>query len=316
MVAGRFSWSVLGVDNLVRNARSEEKPVKIPIFENEIIRPFDWLGLTGSFWELHIDTIIFTWIAMAITFTLVLASRFYFRRRIVNPFSFAVEQVIEFFADLATESFGGFQYEYFTFITSLFLFTFFCNSAGMLPFVKEPTEDINTALACGVGSFLYIQYKKIELRGFKTYFLDFFKPIAVLFPINVVGELAKAISMSFRLFGNILGGSIIILIAIKSTEPYRIHFMIYTAIVLPLVMLIPKIIDLNNYPWLQKLVTINNLLIFSSAWLLIFFGLFEGVVQAFVITMLTTTYLSLISGNNDDPQQVVTQQVAAQESRA
>jgi len=250
---------------------------------------------------------------MAITFSLVFASLFYFRRRIVNPFSFAVEQTIEFFADLATESFGSFQYEYFTFITSLFLFTFFCNSAGMLPFVTEPTEDINTALACGVGSFFYIQYKKIELRGWKIYFTDFFKPISVLFPINVVGELAKAISMSFRLFGNILGGSIIILIAIKSTEPYRIHFMIYTAIALPIIMLIPKIIDLKNYPWLQKFITINNLLIFSSAWLLIFFGLFEGVVQAFVITMLTTTYLSLISGNNDDTNQAKTEEISIQE---
>ena len=249
---------------------------------------------------------------MAIMFSLVLASRFYFRRRIINPFSVAVEQTIEFFANLATESFGSFQYEYFTFITSLFLFTFFCNSAGMLPFVKEPTEDINTALACGIGSFLYIQYKKIELRGWKIYFTDFFKPIAVLFPINVVGELAKAISMSFRLFGNILGGSIIILIAIKSTEPYRIHFMIYTAIALPIIMLIPKIIDLENYPWLQKFVTLNNLLIFSSAWLLIFFGLFEGVVQAFVITMLTTTYLSLISGNNNDTNQTKTQETSIQ----
>lgn len=272
--------------------------MKIPIFQHAAINPLAWLGLTGSFWEIHIDTLIFTWIAMAMIFAIVFATRFFCRRHETNPFSFAVEQSIEFFVELCNESFGSFKYEYFAFITSIFIFTMFCNFSGLLPFVKEPTEDLNTALACGVSSFAYVQYQKIKCVGFWNYWKDFFKPIFILFPLNVVGEIAKAASMSFRLFGNILGGSIIVLIAIQASAPYRIHFMIYTALALPLLLLLPRLVDLEKHSFLKNIITINNFFIFSGAWMLMFFNLFEAVVQAFVITMLTTTYLSLISQNN------------------
>ena len=268
--------------------------MKIPIFEHATVYPLKALGLTNPFWNIHIETIIFTWISMAMIFFIVFTGRYYFKRNKVNPYSYAIEQVIEFFVNLCKDSFGFFEYRYFSFIMALFVFTMFCSFSGMLPFVKEPTEDLNTALACGVSAFLYVQYQKIRVVGIAGYLKDYFKPIFILFPLNIVGELAKAASMSFRLFGNILGGSIIIVIALKSVESHRINFMIYTAVALPAIWLLPKLFDLSKHKYVQQIINFNNLVIFSGAWLLMFFGLFEGVVQAFVITMLTVTYLSLI----------------------
>jgi len=268
--------------------------MKIPIFEHKLIEPLKYFGFTDPFWSININTIIYTWIAMLIIFAMVGATRFYYRRQKINPFSYAVEQLIEFFVQLCKDSFGFFQYDYFSFVMSLFIFTFICNSIGMLPFIKEPTEDVNTALACGISSFVYVQYQKIKVHGLLGYIKEYFKPIFILFPLNVIGEFSKILSMSFRLFGNILGGSIIILIALKSIEPYKVPFMIYAAIALPALWFIMKKVDLKKYPLLKHLTTINYLLLFSSAWLLMFVGLFEGIVQAFVITMLTITFLALI----------------------
>jgi F-type H+-transporting ATPase subunit a len=169
----------------------------------------------------------------------------------------------------------------------------------MLPFVSEPTEDLNTALACGLCSFLYVQYQKLKVEGIWGCLPSKISEILLL-PLTLVGEFAKIASMSFRLFGNILGGAIIVMIALKSIEPYRMHFMIYVAIVLPIIMILSKTVDLKKYPLLRNIVTFNNLIIFSCAWLLMFFGLFEGIVQAFVITMLTVTYLSLLKKEDEE----------------
>ena len=277
--------------------------MRIPIFEHKVIKPLQAFGLKNSFWDIHIDTVIYTWVAMAVIFGIVIAGRFFFMRKKVNPFSFALEQLTEFFVNLCRESFGFFEYNWFAFVMALFVFTLVCNSAGMLPFINEPTEDINTALACGICSFMYVQYQKIKIEGFWPYIKEYFKPIFILFPLNLIGEFAKIASMSFRLFGNILGGAIIILIALQSIEAYRIHFMIYVAIALPLMWLISKKVDLKKYPHLNRIFAINNLIIFSCAWLIMFFGIFEGAVQAFVITMLTVTYLSLVGkdDSHDEP---------------
>ncbi len=277
--------------------------MKIPIFEHVSIKPLEKLGLTGSFWDIHIDTLLFTWIAMGILFFVVILARYCFINKKTNPFSVAIEQITEFFTKLCKDSFGSFKYEYFSFIYSLFIFILFCNASGMLPFVKEPTEDINTALACGICSFLYVQYQKIKTNGLIGYLKEYLEPFPFLFPItiplSVVGELAKIASMSFRLFGNILGGSIIIVIALQSVKPFRIHFMLYAIIALPIVMLLQKLTKTKDVSFIKKIISINNLIIFTGAWLLMFFGLFEGIVQAFVITMLTVTYLSL-GGNKEN----------------
>lgn len=237
---------------------------------------------------------------MAFLFAFIAIARFYYKRKKTNPFSYLVEQVIKFFVDLCRDSFGFFDYDYFAFVMSLFTFTLFCNLSGMLPFVVEPTEDINTALACGLCSFIYVQYQFIKIHGTWGYIKEYFEPIPLLFPLNVIGEFAKILSMSFRLFGNILGGGIIIVIALQSVRAYRGHFMIYVGIILPLIWLVGKIPSLAKHPKIQTLTNINNLIIFIGAWLLMFFVLFEGAVQAFVITMLTITYLSLIGKETSD----------------
>jgi len=281
--------------------------MKIKIFEPEYIdpiKPLKYFGITDSIFDINLETLIFTWIAMAILFAITLFINKRFKKKGESLSMFVAEKFTEFFMDLCKESFGFFKYNYFAFISSLFLFTLFCNLSGMLPFTKEPTSDINTALACGVCSFMYVQYQKIKIHGLWEYLKEYMKPIFILLPLNIIGETAKAISMSFRLFGNILGGSIIVLIALKAIDPFRVHFMIYTIITLPICLIIKKKLKFKKMTALKNLIASNIFLIFSVAWLLLFFTIFEGVIQAFVITMLTITYLSLIEDPGSKEQEL------------
>lgn len=130
------------------------------------------------------------------------------------------------------------------------------------PLIEEPTRDLNTTLALGCISFFYKEYQTIAVHGIMHYFKEFLHPFVIMFPINVIGHFSKIISISFRLFGNIFGGSIIIQLYTKS---------IGSSVILELI----------------GLASGMNLLMIA------FFVLFEGIIQAFVFTMLTLTYLAI-----------------------
>ena len=266
--------------------------MEIHIFETEVFRPLYTLGLTGEFWEVYSATLLTTWLAMAILFSLILIIRFYIHQG-VNRVSIASQKVVEFFINLVEESFGTFHYNYFAFIASLFLFTFFCNIVGLLPFVIEPTHNLNTTLALGVTSFLYSQIQGVKVRGFRGHFQEYLQPFFLLLPLNIVGELVKALSMSFRLFGNILGGSIILSMAIEAFGMYKEFFVIYAFTVIFISWFCKKYGVFDAFPRIKKMSTFATAFILLLPYIQLFFGLFEGLVQAFVITILSLTYLSM-----------------------
>jgi len=97
-------------------------------------------------------------------------------------------------------------------VCALFLFLLASNWCGLFPFMEEPTKDLNTPLSMGLMGFFIAHYAGIRAKGFKGYIKEYFEPIFFMMPLNLIGELAKVVSISFRLFGNIMGGSIIILV--------------------------------------------------------------------------------------------------------
>lgn len=97
-------------------------------------------------------------------------------------------------------------------VTTLFMFLVLCNWWGIIPGFHEPTKDLNLPLALGLMSFFISHAVGIKHKGVVNYIKGYMDPIFLMAPINVIGELSKVISMSFRIFGNIMGGSIIILV--------------------------------------------------------------------------------------------------------
>ncbi|MBU4002685.1 MAG: F0F1 ATP synthase subunit A, partial [Proteobacteria bacterium] len=97
-------------------------------------------------------------------------------------------------------------------ICALFMFLLLSNWLGLIPHLGEPTKDLNTPLSMGLLGFIVAHYVGIKERGFKAYLSAYFEPFFFMLPLNIIDVLSKVISISFRLFGNIMGGSIIILV--------------------------------------------------------------------------------------------------------
>jgi F-type H+-transporting ATPase subunit a len=97
--------------------------------------------------------------------------------------------------------------KYRNYIGSLFLFLLISNISGLLG-LRPPTADYGVTFPLGLITFVLIQYNNIKWNKFNA-FTDLFKPYPFLFPINLIGELASPFSISLRLFGNVVSGTVI-----------------------------------------------------------------------------------------------------------
>lgn len=182
------------------------------------------LNIAGYQVVLNKETLIMTWIVMAfwVLFAL-LATRT--TKLVPNPLQSAAELLVGTWDDLVKDSLDLTDRSYFPFICTIFLLFWISDMLGVIPFLSEPTKDINTTLSLGVLGFFVAHYSGIKFKGFKRYIKDYFEPIFFMMPLNIIGELARVISISFRLFGNMMGGSIIILV---------VSYLIYSLVLPPL----------------------------------------------------------------------------------
>jgi F-type H+-transporting ATPase subunit a len=218
----------------------------------------------------HSDTIVTTWIVMAVSlifFAWVGAS---YRSARVSKRQTVIEGVINYIADLATSVLGEQGEAFVPFFIALFLFIFLLNQFGFLPlkalslpFGGSPTADLNTTAAYALMVFVLIQ-----IVGIRKYGIGFYKHLAkpfwVLTPINVLEELARPATLAARLFFNIFVGELL--------------FIIIASIITAKVMIGPVNLSLA--------VTVVPFFIQ-------FFNFFVGTVQAFLFTLLAIVYLSL-----------------------
>lgn len=224
-------------------------------------KPFEQFGLKHPFWTMQADTVSSTFFIVC----LIIAISLFVNRCLKNKNSlvrYVALQYVDAFKDLLQQTLKVSPIGHLSFIASLFTFIFMCNTVQIFPWFEEPTKDLNTTLALGLMSFLYVQTYSLKVNGLKGYIAEFFEPFFVMFPLHVVGKVTSIISLSFRLFGNIFGGFII------ST--------LYGQLVASSI-------------FLQTFALITG----ANIAMLFVFGIFEGIIQAFVFAMLTLTYLSM-----------------------
>ncbi len=216
---------------------------------------------THPFFSINKPTVIYTWIILGIIAGILLLARYLISKK-DSMGRFATLYGVRLFVQMVDQSLTVFSFNHFVFITAIFCFVFMCNLISIIPWMEEPTTDLNTTLALGIISFLYTQVAAVHSGGLWNYIRGYFSPFFLMMPINLIGKLATVVSISFRLFGNIFGGSII----------SSIYF---TAI-------------RGNF-------TLEFLGLASGINLILagFFVIFEGFLQAFVFAMLSLTYLSL-----------------------
>ena len=150
------------------------------------------------------------------------------------------------------------------YIGSLFLFFACSNLVGLLVF-RSPTTDIDTTLAWALITFFMIYFTGIKFNGL-AYFKGLLEPLPFLLPLNIIGEIAKPISLTFRPFGNILGGAVIMALIYQ--------FLGWLSSLIP---------GIGTIPIGQLVIPVP---------LHLYFDLFAGLLQSFIFIMLTMVFVS------------------------
>ena len=174
---------------------------------HQLIIPFLGHDIT-----INLEVVLMTWIAFAILVAVGILST---RKRGIFPRSMQMfgELFVNQFYDLTEDALDKeMAKKYGPLICALFMFLVMANWMGIIPHLEEPTKDLNTPLSLGLMGFAIAHYAGIKSKGFKAYAREYMEPMFFMMPLNVIGELAKIVSISFRLFGNVMGGSIIILV--------------------------------------------------------------------------------------------------------
>ncbi len=113
------------------------------------------------------------------------------------------------------ETLGKERVHFTPYIVTLFLFIWICNMVGMIPIpgFMEPTRNLNVPLGLGVFAVAIVHITALKVKGVWGHLKNYVNPVKnPLFLLDIIGELSKVVSISFRLFGNVLGGAIIILV--------------------------------------------------------------------------------------------------------
>ena len=177
--------------------------------------PILFLDLILEKFHLHIPPhVTYAWVIMA----LLLGLGFLASRKISlvpwgaqNVFELVVSGLEEFMVDITGEEGRAF----FPYIATVFLFIMSCNLIGLLPGFLSPTANINTTLSLALCTFIYTHYLGIKYHGVK-YIKHFLGPIPALaplfFPIEIIGHFARVLSLTLRLFGNIMGEDLVLTI--------------------------------------------------------------------------------------------------------
>lgn len=184
------------------------------------------------------------------------------------------EILIEQIGELAESAIGKKHYKRFMPLSlTIFLFILVSNWLGALPAIMvkihggeyellpPPTSDVNLPLAMAMVVIVWVNFESIRARGIGGYAAHFFQPFKALAPINLIEEIIKPVTMTFRLFGNMFSGLLMIMVMTTLLPIYA----------LPFGELIWKPFDMGI-----------------------------GVIQAFIFMLLTILYFGMAMSHHDD----------------
>lgn len=219
-----------------------------------------------GFLAVNYDTIFNTLVACGILVVLALLLRRGLKDGRPGRLQNAIESIIEFLQGLIKDTLGTKPIPIAPIAISLFMFLLISNLLGLLPIFKSPTNDVNTTIGLALFSIGLLHYYSIRFRSPGGYVKHYFSIVSpkwrgpwgwtrVVFAfLEVIQELSRPVTLSFRLYFNIFVGELMVALIIS----------LFPAFIAPF----PGVI-----------------------WLL--FSIFVGGVQAFIFTMLTIAYIAM-----------------------
>lgn len=205
------------------------------------------------------QSILSTWIVMGVLILIAIIIRIRLNKfkSIPRGFQNVVEAAVEAIENFTQKTMGKETTFFSGYFLSIFAFIIFSNYSSLIG-LRPPTSDLATTLALALMTFVLTHASGLKTKKLK-YFKSFIEPIPVFLPINIIGEIAKPVSLAFRLFGNILSGVIIM-------------GLIYTMLPVLLRVILPDFLHF-------------------------YFDIFVGGLQAFIFTVLSMTYVAQAMGD-------------------
>lgn len=180
-------------------------------------------------------------------------------KEVPEGFQNVVELIVEKLDNMTAGVMGKHAVRYRNYIGTIFIFILFSNFSGLFG-LRPPTANYGVTFGLAIISFTLIRYNELKYQKLSGVLKGLCDPWPIWAPINIIGNLAVPISLSLRLFANILSGT-------------AIMALIYT--------LLSKI----AYVW--------------PAALHVYFDLFSGAIQTYVFCMLTMTYIADACGSSE-----------------
>ncbi|HCV30206.1 MAG TPA: F0F1 ATP synthase subunit A [Microcoleaceae bacterium UBA9251] len=189
---------------------------RFPLAELEVGQQLYWQ--LGNL-KVHGQVFLTSWfvIAVLVIVSILGTSKI---QRIPSGMQNLMEYALEFIRDLAKNQIGEKEYRpWVPFVGTLFLFIFVSNWSGaLIPWkliklpsgeLGAPTADINTTIAFALLTSLAYFYAGLSKSGL-GYFAHYVEPVPFMLPFKIIEDFTKPLSLSFRLFGNILADELVV----------------------------------------------------------------------------------------------------------
>ncbi len=201
------------------------------------------------------ETLVNTWLVMGV---LIIVSLLLIRNLKVVPGKAQViaETIVTAIDNLTESTMGKDKIKFAPYMLALFMFLALANIVGLVG-GRPPTADLNVTVSLALMTFFMTQGFGLASKGLGGYLKGYLEPLPLLLPINIIGELSNPVSLSFRLFGNMLGGVIIM-------------GLLYSA--------------LTGFTFLALAVPIP---------FHFYFDIFSGLLQSFIFVMLSMVFISM-----------------------
>ena len=225
------------------------------------IIPIEFLGQTV--WITTSHACILLVVVFMIVFAIVANRKLKKATEIPDGFQNVIELIVELLDGMVGSTMGKWAPGFRNYISTIFIFILVSNISGLFG-LRPPTADYGTTLALGLITFSLIHINTFKHQSVKQIWIDKCSPLPpwlpIWLPINLISDIAVPISLSLRLFANVLSGTVMMALV---------------------------------YGLLSKFAVI------WPAALHVYFDLFSGAIQTYVFCMLTMTYISNACGDTE-----------------
>ena len=193
-----------------------------------------------------------------------------------------VEKVVTMLYNMVEETMGKHNLKFAPYIGALFMSSIFGSLISTTGFFRSSTADLSTTATWAIMTTLIVWGSNIRENGFLGWLKGFTEPVAVMTPMNLISEIASPVSMAFRHFGNVVGGSVL-------------TTLVYHALAVA-----------SNFVlgWIPNsfVASIPILQVGIPAALSLYFDFFSGAIQALVFCMLSMVYIGAANPPHDEQE--------------